>query len=196
MLGFITQIYVLSVDLLGWCRFHQVGEGEIFFLLQLLYEVWNMRTLTSWNPLGHFRRATGLLFTVQSYVTHEQVPPGRWIRRTFGRTLIQAPAKTPKWADLVTGMQSFHKSICGLTWLFSGYTAPSHKGLRFLVSNTYDCSKGSQIPPTKSKRHLNIPRQKRDTQRVLYWGPQKIRRYRTKSRCLGDLAPGICELNT
>ena len=29
----------LSVDLLGCCRFHQVGEGEVFFILQLLYEV-------------------------------------------------------------------------------------------------------------------------------------------------------------
>lgn len=134
----------MSFDLLGWCRYHQVEEGNFIFIIA----------------------AAG------RYFTHEQVPTGRWIRRTFGRTLIQVPADTPKREDLVTRMQNYDNSTCGLNLLFSGYTAASHKRLGFLATNTYVVSKGPQTPspPTqkKSRRHLNIPRQKRDKQHVLY----------------------------
>jgi hypothetical protein len=159
-----------------WRNKLRINNASSWFWLHIF--VW---VLICWGGVGSIWCGTGnflfIIATVRSYITHELLPLERRIRRTFGRTLIQAPADTPKRADLVTRMQSYHKIICGSTWLFSGYTALSHKRLRFLASNTYNGSKGPQIPPPppkkKSRRHLNNPRQKRDTQHVPYWGPPK-----------------------
>jgi hypothetical protein len=53
--------------------------------------------------------------------------------------------------------------------------------------------KGEQIVQKSRERPQNIRRQKGDMKHVPYWGPNSIRRHRTKFSLQGDMAPAICE---
>ena len=77
---------------------------------------WNLRTLTSWNPLGHSRPVTGLLY-LQQYC---DVRNGRWVPElTFWRNLLPLSSGTTLQKEVVGA-----STMWVLLYQMTGYHTP------------------------------------------------------------------------